>query len=87
MSTGRVLWIIWCLSWFGFWIIFGWFLPGINLVCAALSLALIALPIGKTPLKKNIEDVKYTTQQIPSSVYDPRFSTDEKNEQFKEKDY
>jgi hypothetical protein len=49
VTTGRVLWIIWCLAWAGFWIIAGWFLLGFNLVLAILSVVAIALPVGKPP--------------------------------------
>lgn len=49
MTTGRVLWVIWCLAWAGFWIIAGWFLLGFNLVLVILSVVAIALPIGKPP--------------------------------------
>jgi len=49
MSTGRVLWIIWCLFWAGCWFVTGALtLIGV-VVCwpaAALSLLAILLPVG-----------------------------------------
>jgi len=50
VSTGRVLWLIWCLGWAGFWLIFGWFLLGFNLVLAVGAVAAILIPVGKNQL-------------------------------------
>lgn len=48
MTTGRTLWIMFCLGWVGFWLIFGWFfLPVINVMLALGSIIMIAIPIGK----------------------------------------
>lgn len=56
MSTGRVLWIIWCLAWAGSWALGTVVLPFfgigfitwiISLPLAVLSLLAILIPIGK----------------------------------------
>ncbi len=52
MSTGRVLWIIWCLIWTANWFFFGLFtIVGIVVFwpLAALSVLAILIPVGKTP--------------------------------------
>jgi hypothetical protein len=51
MSTGRVLWIIWCLMWAGFWTFFGLsaFLVGIVFTSPLVLLSALAIliPVGK----------------------------------------
>jgi len=47
MTTARVLWLIWCLGWAGFWFILGWFLPGLNIIMGIISITLCLIPIGK----------------------------------------
>lgn len=47
MSAGRVVWMVFCLGWAGFWLLFGWFLPGLNLALAVASGLMILVPIGK----------------------------------------
>lgn len=52
MTTGRVIWIIWCLLWAGFWAVTG-LLSVVGIVVfgpiAVLSVLAILLPIGKAP--------------------------------------
>ena len=48
MSTGRVLWIIFCCAMAAFWITLGWvFLPVFNVLLAGGSLLAILCPVGK----------------------------------------
>lgn len=47
MSTGRVLWLIWCLAWAGTWFFVGFATLGIGWILAALSVAAFWLPVGK----------------------------------------
>ena len=79
MSTARTLWITFCLAWLGFWLIFGWFLPGLNIILAILSGLAILIPIGKPTVKP------HTSVTIPSSKYDPRFTEEEKARLFRER--
>ena len=46
MSTGRVLWIIWCLAWAGFWTFCAVGTFGLTLILTAGSVAAIWLPVG-----------------------------------------
>jgi hypothetical protein len=47
MSTGRVLWLIWCLMWAAVWTIAAVGTLGLTLIPAALSVAAFWLPVGK----------------------------------------
>lgn len=79
MSTGRIIWIVFCLGWVGFWLIFGWFLPGLNVILAILSGLAILIPIGKTTQPNPETKVR---RIVPSSVFDPDFSDEEKADYF-----
>lgn len=46
-STGRVLWIIWCLGWAAFWMFSLFALNIFAVVLVPLSLLAILLPVGK----------------------------------------
>ena len=42
MSTGRILWVLWCALWCIFWITLGWvLLPVANVFMFVLSLVLM----------------------------------------------
>jgi len=45
VSTGRVLWVIWCLVWVAWWCWVALFTLGLGLVPAVLSLTAIAIPV------------------------------------------
>jgi hypothetical protein len=47
VSTGRVLWLIWCLAWAGFWFFWGFFTLGVGFVLAGGSVACFCIPVGK----------------------------------------
>lgn len=49
MSTGRVLWIIWCLAWAAFWFFMGFATVGLAWIATAGSIACIWIPVGKPP--------------------------------------
>ena len=49
MTTGRVLWLIWCLAWAGSWFFAGFVTFGLGFILAALSVAAFWLPVGKPP--------------------------------------
>ena len=46
MSTGRVLWIIWCLMWAGWWAAMGCFLV-LPWLLVIPSLGGLLLPVGR----------------------------------------
>ena len=51
MSTGRVIWVIWCLAWAGWWFVAGLLTLVGAVICwpaAVLSLLAVVLPVGKT---------------------------------------
>jgi hypothetical protein len=78
MSTGRVIWIIWCLWWAAGWavsILFGDFF---GILLAPLSALAILIPIGKTP---RIVSRPYLNS-VPSSMDDPRFPDSVKENYF-----
>ena len=51
MSTPRMLWLLFCLAWAGFWLTFGWvFVPFLNLFLAAGSVGAFWLPVGRDRL-------------------------------------
>jgi hypothetical protein len=47
VSTGRVLWLIWCLAWAGFWFFWGFATFGVGFLLAALSVGCFWIPVGK----------------------------------------
>ena len=47
VSLARMLWIVFCCLWAIGWLTFGWSLPFINLVGAAISFLAILIPVGK----------------------------------------
>ncbi len=47
VSLTRMLWIVFCCMWAIGWLTFGWSLPLINLVGAAISFLAILIPVGK----------------------------------------
>ena len=49
MSTARTLWIIFCCSWAGVWLIVSFFTFFLALPLAPLSLAAILIPVGSEP--------------------------------------
>jgi len=59
MSTGRTVWIVFCLAWAGFWGVFSLVLVGVGgpllgLPLALASVAAIALPVGKTQAERAV---------------------------------
>jgi hypothetical protein len=50
MSTGRVMWIIFCCLWAGFFFILG-FATIITWLLVPFALLAILLPVGKSPRK------------------------------------
>lgn len=56
MSTGRVIWIIWCCFWAGMWALsFFFFINLLAPVFVVASLAAILLPVGK-PSRRALAD-------------------------------
>jgi hypothetical protein len=77
MSTARVIWLIWCLGWTSFWVIFGWFLPFINLVFAAGSIAAIWIPVGKARTRV---EVNPDAARVIQGTVEPRNQRERGNE-------
>jgi hypothetical protein len=48
VSTGRVLWLIWCLAWAGFWFFWGFATLGVGFLLAGASVGCFLIPVGKT---------------------------------------
>jgi hypothetical protein len=46
VSTARVLWLIWCLAWAGFWVFLVFATLGFSLILAAGSVAAFWIPVG-----------------------------------------
>lgn len=47
MSTGRVIWLVWCLGWCAFWCFLAPFTLLLTLFPASASVALFWAPVGK----------------------------------------
>jgi hypothetical protein len=47
VSTGRVLWLIWCLAWAGFWFFWGFATLGVGFLLAGASVGCFWIPVGK----------------------------------------
>lgn len=47
MSTGRVIWLVWCLGWAAFWFFVGFVSLGAGWILMAVSLLAFAIPVGK----------------------------------------
>jgi hypothetical protein len=79
MSTGRVIWLVWCLAWAGFWFFVGIGTLGLGFIPMAGSVAMFFLPVGKgpRPLPPGGGTYPYLPPPPPelggrSSVYDRR---------------
>jgi hypothetical protein len=69
VSTGRVLWLIWCLAWAGFWTLAAFGTLGLTLILAAGSVAAFWLPVGKPPAVPSQPPPELSWDR---SLYDPR---------------
>jgi hypothetical protein len=78
MSTGRIIWITFCLGWVGFWTLTILLGNVFGLILAPLSIIACFFPVGRTPA---LQRPNYRGD-VPSSTEDPRFTTAEKENYF-----
>ena len=64
-STGRVLWIIWCLSWAGFWFFAGLATLGIAWLGIPAALLCILIPVGSPPKAAAVPPGQEPWRQLP----------------------
>lgn len=54
MTTGRVIWLIWCLLWAATWFFMGFGTLGLAWIGVPLSVAAYWLPVGKPPARAEL---------------------------------